>query len=104
MEARSMMRLTAAILTAVNPTPKLASDVPRTRSKASDRSPYRNTTHGRDYVKDPKSHPRRRHCVKILNPTHGSGWMVQVQPTRRAPRPSRYYSLHSFSSRLRGKE
>src|SRR5262252_8175943 len=39
-----------------------------------------NTTHVRD-------------CVKSPNTTHGSWWILQVQPTRTAPQPFRYYSL-----------
>src|SRR5262249_39691932 len=42
--------------------------------------------------------------ASVRNPTHGSGWMVQVQPTTRARRPPGYYSFPPFSSRLRGKE
>src|SRR5262249_42216468 len=33
----------------------------------------------------------RRGCAKNPNPTHGSGWIFQVQPTREHARPSRYY-------------
>src|SRR5215475_15769783 len=42
-----------------------------------------------------------RACVKSPNPTHGSGWIVQVQPTKReATRPPFLF----LSSQTRGKE
>ena len=30
--------------------------------------------------------PRGRDCVETQNPTHGSGWIIQIQPTRRCLR------------------
>jgi hypothetical protein len=38
---------------------------------------------------------------KILNPTHGSGWIVQVQPKIREPACPPFFFL---SSQTRGKE
>ena len=49
-----------------------------------------------------ESHPRQRLCEKSENPTHGSGWIVQTQPTCGAPNCP--FPSSSFPSRSEGKE
>src|SRR3989442_12342748 len=51
-----------------------------------------------------ESHPLLRLCENSGNPTHGSGWMVQVLPTNRAVRPLFFYYLPLSPRGTRGEK
>src|SRR2546427_78429 len=45
-----------------------------------------NTTHGSEWIVQVQP-TKRRLETHLVNPTHGSGWIVQVQPTGEGPIP-----------------
>src|SRR5882724_11904080 len=79
--------------------PMIARDKSESHNNGSDSvETPRTTTHGRSCENSEEYHPRewadpsspaykRGPLACFLNPTHGSGWIVQVQPTKEA-RPS----------------